>query len=291
MHELFFSTHRKVQEPPASTGHVSTSVIANARTILCSQLPMPDPRLILSAGRNIRNLEEIFQRILDEAAGIWPTTQVVERRFLNNIILHRLYVHYKQLGKLYSVAKVTTGAMSQCELIQLLLEVDPQQVNQLTNTTYTRGSLGSGMDFVFMISGAMACVRVIRNLQERPEAQLFFPDVDEDTLLGIDLFWMEQGLEVALSVKSDVSEQGIKGYNALRSHGKDDHSGLNREIRRVRDGVVRLNAQLEMDWIPALVRVGERPSKLVDLVTTAGTPWHEQLAQGLLRYRGRRKSA
>jgi hypothetical protein len=246
----------------------------------------PDRAPVRSAAWKFDVLET-FYTLQAQIAFQPPPVPSSEHALLTIIVLQRFYAQLADECEWSKSARATLGAMIQRRLTLFLCEIDESQHTQLMSLPYTRGLLTNGKDFGKEIAGALACASVIKSLlASRPAARIFLSTVEEDVHLGLDFYWAEEGLGAAVSVKWDSEVEGIRAYVASRNISKRN-TQLKAELRRVREGTIKLNARLNMSWLPVLVHTNKSPKVNDELPSVPPNAWCENLIEKIAGNRDR----
>lgn len=171
--------------------HFLPETLRKARTFARFPIAIPSSYHLFLTG-HVQTHEKIFELHL-------ATTNVpyqlrlnrIEHLLFDTITLHKLMKRFdhENVTDRECRSRVVLGCMIQHRLTKLLIEVHPQEYNQIYQLGHAGGIDQHLWETYFV--GAASCARTICTFLETKQGRVFLPSVFEDCMLGIDLIVLD----------------------------------------------------------------------------------------------------
>jgi len=281
----FLGNHQQITHVSHETRHVPQVVFDKASQLAAERIPHPDISP-LGNRRSIRLISMFYE--LQLGLIDLPFARFPYRHIYNVVVLHKWSLHVdRDTSEQGRSLRSTLGAMIQRRLTLLLCDMDFRAWDTLYHLGRTPGLNRHAWERE--LTGANTAAYAALTLCARPSAIVLLSNLYEDVDLGIDLFWLEGDHDIAVSVKTNTGESGVRFSWLEHGLSKREYDDLPNDLKKVSRGARQLTEEQgrihsSRVFEPVLVQVGKQFGYPVPLnITFDRQTWPQQLLQTLDR--------
>ncbi len=288
MLDYYLADHRELRRVSPRLNWISTAAYKDAKKLARSNLPHPN-RSRLGQKRSFGLNAQFYGFELRLATKrYWH--DITGRQLIDLIVLHKWQQQLQGFppeAPEFS-AMCALGAMIQHKLALLLCDLEQKHWMHVRGAHNSPGI--NGDEWCRAFAGASAAAYCIRSLTAREHARVLLPSIHEDAGLGVDLIWLEQDINICLSIKVKVGIESaqawwVQTYPDPHLRGPDHW-----DRRRIFDGAQEVAKDVsqclrsDLKFQAALVHVPKAHCEDVDLFTDfTRLTWPDSLLAPMVR--------